>query len=128
MLQLTPLTKSITSLKKALEQPFNEFTRDASIQRFEYTYELCWKMLRRQLSEDQGSSAIKLLSRKELFRIAAELGYLDNPVDWFAYHKARNETSHTYDEKKANEVFQIIQRFISDAEKLHQMLIIKNNA
>jgi nucleotidyltransferase substrate binding protein (TIGR01987 family) len=128
MLQLTPLTKSISSLEKALAQPFDEFIRDATIQRFEYSYELCWKMLRRQLAEDQGDSNIKLLSRKELFRVAAEYGYIDTPLNWFSYHKARNETSHIYDEKKADEVFQITKAFLIDAKKLQQILSAKNNA
>lgn len=128
MLQLTSLEQSIASLKKAIAQPQNEFIRDAVIQRFEYTYEISWKILRRQLSEDQGSEAIKLLSRKELFRVAAEYDYIGNPADWFSYHKARNETSYIYDEKKAEEVFLIAKQFLPDAEKLLELLMKKNNA
>ena len=64
---LTPLQNTLSSLDKALRQPLNEFTRDASIQRFEYSFELCWKMLRRQLIEDHGEVSIQTLTRKELF-------------------------------------------------------------
>lgn len=40
-LNLSPLVKAIQSLQSALAQAKDEFVRDAVIQRFEYTYELC---------------------------------------------------------------------------------------
>ena len=123
---LTPLEKAVASLAKAVQQPKDEFIRDAVIQRFEYTYELCWKMLRRRLAEDQGESEVKLLSRKELFRMAAEYELLSDPAPWFSYHKARNETSHIYDEKKAEEVYLIAVQFLTDAQMLLKRLQERN--
>lgn len=38
---LIPLQKAVASLELALQQPKDEFIRDAVIQRFGYTYELC---------------------------------------------------------------------------------------
>ena len=53
-IDFTSLRKAIGTLAKALEaaklRPKDEFVRDASIQRFEYTYELCVKSLRHQLT------------------------------------------------------------------------------
>ena len=53
MLDFSSLTKAVASLTAALQEakvrPGDEFVRDASIQRFEYTYELCVRSLRRQL-------------------------------------------------------------------------------
>ncbi len=126
-LLLTPLEKAISSLELALQQPKNEFIRDAVIQRFEYTYELCWKMLRRKLAIDHGEEQVKLLSRKELFRMAAEYQYLTDALPWFSYHKARNETSHIYDEAKAEEVFLIAQAFHPDAAALLNALQQRND-
>lgn len=71
-LLLTPLEKAVASLALALEQPKNEFIRDALMQRFEYTYELCWNMLRRKISLDHAEEQVKLLSRREPFRMAAD--------------------------------------------------------
>ena len=52
-LDLTSLKKALTSLQKAIEryglEPEDEEVRDSVIQRFEYSYELCWKMLSKQL-------------------------------------------------------------------------------
>ena len=43
----SPLRGAVDSLQDAVAQPKNPYTRDATIQRFEYTFELAWKMLRR---------------------------------------------------------------------------------
>ena len=53
MLDFRSLQLATASLAEALEaakrRPDDTFVRDASIQRFEYTFELCVKSLRRQL-------------------------------------------------------------------------------
>lgn len=118
MIVLTPLIKAVASLKVALAQPKDEFVRDAVIQRFEYTYELAWKMLKRHLDESEGSAAVDPLSRKDLFRLGGERGMVANVEAWLTYHRARNETSHTYDESKAEQVYEIARQFAGDAEKL----------
>lgn len=112
---LTPLRKAVTSLKKALLQSKNEYTRDAVIQRFEYTYELCWKMLKRYLSEETGTTEFNL---RNLFREAARQEIIDVPETWFQYQIARNLTSHTYNEKTAEETYLVAREFAKDAEKL----------
>lgn len=53
---LTPFANALAVLNTALMQPKDEFTRDATILRFEYTYELAWKSLKRYLAEETGSS------------------------------------------------------------------------
>ncbi len=118
MIVLTPLKKAVASLKVALAQPKDEFVRDAVIQRFEYTYELAWKMLKRYLDESEGAAAVDPLSRKDLFRLGGERGIVGNVEAWLVYHRARNETSHVYDESKAEQVYDIARQFAVDAEKL----------
>jgi len=126
MIVLTPLRKAVTSLKAAIAQPKDEFVRDAVIQRFEYTYELSWKMLKRYLDESEGASAVDPLSRKDLFRLGGERGIVENVEAWLAYHRARNETSHTYDENKAEQVYDVARQFAGDAEKLLRELERRN--
>ncbi|MCV6588629.1 MAG: nucleotidyltransferase substrate binding protein [Marinobacterium sp.] len=123
---LTPLHKAVSSLELALAQPKNEFIRDAVIQRFEYTYELCWKMMRRRLIEDHGQSEVALLSRRELFRMAADYQLITDSISWMLYHKARNETSHLYDESKAEEVYLVAVDFLTDARLLQAQLERRN--
>ena len=38
--------KSFKTLKGAVKQPFSVYMRDATIQRFEYTFETTWKFLK----------------------------------------------------------------------------------
>lgn len=126
MIILSPLNKALASLQAALAQPKNEFVRDAVIQRFEYTYELAWKMLKRHLDESEGAAAIDPLSRKDLFRLGGERGIVENVEAWLVYHRARNETSHTYDEGKAEQVYDVARQFAGDAEKLLRELERRN--
>jgi len=112
---LTPYKKALHSLSKGLKQPKDEFTRDAVIQRFEYTYELSWKMLKRYLAEETG---IREFNVKNLYREAGRQNLIDNVEKWFEYHAARNLTSHTYNEITAEETYETAKRFLPDAEKL----------
>ncbi|MBL4942401.1 MAG: nucleotidyltransferase substrate binding protein [Colwellia sp.] len=127
MIVLTPFKKALLSLEKALQQPKNEFIRDSVIQRFEYTYELAWKFLRRFLVADVGSETLAPLTRKDLFRLAADKKIIIDPLPWFEYHQARNTTSHTYDEVVAEQVYQSAKNFFDDAQLLYKELERRND-
>jgi nucleotidyltransferase substrate binding protein (TIGR01987 family) len=138
-LQLEPMRKAITLLKGVLERANNtelmssldDITRyglkSGAIQNFEFTYELCWKFIKRWLEENLGSSYVDGVSRRELFRLAAE-NKLINDVDlWMDFHHARNQTSHIYDEAKAEMVFDTANRFVHDAERLLDAIEARND-
>ncbi|WP_348704139.1 HI0074 family nucleotidyltransferase substrate-binding subunit [uncultured Neptuniibacter sp.] len=139
LIDLTPAEKALKSLSGAIDSALDEefmgrltdiqqkTIRAGVIQNFEFSYELCWKMLRRILIELEGSEEITQLSRKDLFRLAAQKGLMADPEKWFIFHRARNEASHTYNEAKANEVFNIACDFISSANKLMLNLINRND-
>lgn len=114
-LNLAPLVKAVDSLRDALTQPKNPYTRDATIQRFEYTFELSWKMLRRYLATEAAVDAFNL---KDIFRQAGRQGIIRDVESWFAYLKGRNLTSHTYNEKTAEETYQLAADFLDDAQAL----------
>jgi nucleotidyltransferase substrate binding protein (TIGR01987 family) len=120
-LDLTAFRSALDSLRRAvarsLAAPADEEVRDSVIQRFEYTYELAWKTLRRYL-EQEGVAEIAAFSKRDLYREAATRGLLDDPVAWFGYQTARNETSHTYNAEKAREVHAKAVTFADDAGKL----------
>lgn len=128
MILLGPLQKALATLHLALCQPKDEFIRDAVIQRFEYSYELAWKLLRRYLAEDVGAETLAPLSRKDLFRLAADKQIIASPLPWFDYHHARNITSHTYDEAVAEQVYQTATAFYDDAMALLAELEKRNAA
>lgn len=122
-IDFSPLEKAINSLKRALARATDargdEELRDACIQRFEYTFELCWKMLKRQLElELPNPSEVDGFSYRHLFRIGAERGLVQDVESWFDYRERRNITSHTYDEVKAARVFEALPAFAGHAEEL----------
>ena len=113
---LTPFTKALASLESILTREEDEVVREANIQRFEYTYELAWKMLKRHLQwsgTDTGSWDFK-----EVMREAARVKLIDDAEVWFEYRRARNQTSHTYEKKTAQEVYEVAKKFAADARKL----------
>jgi nucleotidyltransferase substrate binding protein (TIGR01987 family) len=122
-LNLSSYEKALLSLQRVLARsrtvPGDEDIRDACIQRFEYTYELAFKMLKRQLEQELPSSEeLDHLPFKEVIRVGAERGLIAVPERWFDYRDKRNITSHTYDEEKAREVFAILADFSADAADL----------
>jgi nucleotidyltransferase substrate binding protein (TIGR01987 family) len=122
-LDFTPLEKAINSLNRALVRAVatldDEELRDACIQRFEYTFELSWKMLKRQLEQELPSpTEVDGYSYRQLFRIGAERGLVQDVEAWFDYRELRNITSHTYDEEKAAKVFAALPTFVGHAEEL----------
>lgn len=122
-LDLSALEKALASLARALVRaqglPADEELRDASIQRFEYSFELAWKMLKRRLEMDVPSTdAVDALSYRAMIRVAAERGLLANPQAWFDYRDQRNLTSHTYDAAVAQRVYACVADFKRDADAL----------
>lgn len=97
---LTPLKRALATLEEALAAPDSSFVRDSIVKRFEYTYELSWKMMQRYLKHREDDIPP---TRRELFRDAG-LGLVDDPRVWFTFHENRNKTAHAYNEAAAREV------------------------
>ncbi|MDR0901457.1 MAG: nucleotidyltransferase substrate binding protein [Opitutaceae bacterium] len=131
-LDCTSLEKAVISLGRAVAT-FRENEKNAGenlaallragvIQNFEITYELSWKMMARWLNENITPSAATGISRRELFRLAAQNGLITDVAAWFAFHEDRNSTSHTYNETNALEVFESAQKFHPFAKSLLENL------
>lgn len=121
VLDLSSLQKAVASLQRALVRAKADAEdtelRDACIQRFEYTFELAWKMLKRQLeAEIENKVEVDSYSKKTLFRIGAERGLIGDPKPWFNYLDKRNLTTHTYDESNAQLVYSVVNQFMLDTE------------
>lgn len=82
----------------------NEVVRDATIQRFEFTYELSWKAVKLNLQ----SKEIEARYPKEALQEGLVAGLIDDGNLWSELQKMRNITSHTYDEEKAKEVYNFV--------------------
>jgi nucleotidyltransferase substrate binding protein (TIGR01987 family) len=102
--------------------------RAGVIQHFEIVYELCWKFMQRWLRDNLNpEEADYPRTRKELFRMAARTGLLEDPLPWFGYGEARNLTAHTYNEKEAAIVYAQCGLFAKDARVFFERLKERND-
>ena len=89
-------------LSEALDQPKNPFLRDSAIQRFEFTFEFSWKVLKAFLS----FQGLEARSPRTAIRGAFEVGLITEDEGWLGLLELRNLASHTYDETLADRVYQ----------------------
>jgi nucleotidyltransferase substrate binding protein (TIGR01987 family) len=131
-LDLTPLENAVAGLREGLArsaaEPADTQLRDGLIQRFEFTYELSHKMLKRQLEQSAPNpQAYDTADFQYLIRSANEQGLLrsDWPV-WRRFRELRGKTSHTYDEAVAKDVAAEIPSFMEEAAHLLSELQARN--
>ena len=86
---------ALATLDEALSLPFSVIVRDAAIQRFEYSFESAWKLLKGYLETQEG---IVCNSPKGCFREALQTGLLSRAETetCLIMTDDRNLTSHTY--------------------------------
>ncbi len=131
-LDLTPLNNAVARLDEGLvryqSNTADTQIRDGLIQRFEFTYELSHKMLRRHLeSAAANPTEFDGADFQYLIRTGCEQGLLlgDWP-QWRKFRDMRSKTSHTYDEDVALEVVSGIPDFLKEARYLLERLISKH--
>lgn len=95
-------SNAVKRLQEALEADTSDIQRDASIQRFEFTLDICWKLLKEVLKEKHG---IDCSSPKSCFREAYSQKLIEYDEFWLELVDLRNETVHTYNEKFAKEIY-----------------------
>ncbi|KKQ89609.1 MAG: Nucleotidyltransferase substrate binding protein, HI0074 family [Berkelbacteria bacterium GW2011_GWA2_38_9] len=112
--EFNDLIQAHSRLNEALEAEKTSLNRDASIQRFEFTFEIVWKLLK-SINEYKGTPCF---SPRDCFRIGAQNGLIDDPTSWFEALTQRNNTVHAYNEQKAKEVYSHLPQFSQDTKKL----------
>lgn len=102
--RLVTCQRALFTLEQVLEMPYSIIVRDASIQRFEYSFEITWKLLKTYLAEAEG---VICNSPKRCFREALQTGLLsiDETEVCLTMTDDRNLTSHTYIETIAQSIY-----------------------
>lgn len=96
--RLAVLETALARLQDALAQPKSEWTRDAAIQRFEFTFELAWKAVA-SAARHQG---VEVASPRRAWQTAFQLGWIDDDRLWLDMLEDRNRASHSYREARPN--------------------------
>lgn len=130
-LDLSTLHKALGRLDEGYQRYLLDVSdlqiRDGLIQRYEFTYEISHKMLKRHLEMTSPNPEIfDAMPFADLIRTGNELSILKS--DWSAwklFREMRAKTSHTYDEDIAQTVVQVIPDFIHEARYLAQQLELR---
>lgn len=108
------LRKAHQRLREATKAKPTRMNKDATIQRFEFAFELAWKTIQEYI-RDQGFDC---KSPKNCIREGARLEIIDNPEIWFKFLDYRNLISHTYNEKTADKIYKEAVKFPKEVDKL----------
>ncbi|MBI5784314.1 MAG: nucleotidyltransferase substrate binding protein [Rhodocyclales bacterium] len=100
-LQREYFEKALNRLGEALALDESDVVRDAIIQRFEFTFEMAWKAMFRYLTDKGERVAAKAWA---VLPIAFESLLIEDAEAWDKMRDYRNETSHEYNQIKAQEV------------------------
>ena len=87
-------------------------SRDGVLMRFEYTFELGWKLMK-ELNNIIGSPCN---SPNDCIRMSAQNGIIQNPQDWLHYLESRNKITHVYKEENAKATYTLTPKFLEDAK------------
>lgn len=88
---LSQFQRAIKRLDQVLKEQKSDIVRDSAIQRFEFTFDLSWKLIKAFLDEQRG---IICHSPKECFRQACKQKIIDYDEFWLEMTDYRNQTSH----------------------------------
>lgn len=100
--------KSLKRLREALSENLSKgsIVVDGTIQRFEFTFELAWK-LAKAILEYQG---LRASSPRSVIKEAFREKFITDGDGWIDMLEDRNKTSHIYDEKQALKIYQKIKK------------------
>ncbi len=105
------------------QRSLSDLEKQGLIQAFEFTHELAWNVMRDYFAY-QGNAGIN--GSRDAAREAFQKGLVEDGEGWMEMIKSRNQTSHTYQQKVADEIashiveryFPLFQRFLEKMNSL----------
>lgn len=114
--------KALRRLEEALKKDLSDdIIIDGIIQRFEFTFEQAWKVMKLYL-EDQGILDEALAPRSTI-RCAFKHKLISDGDIWIEMMLDRNRTSHMYDEQTAVNIVKLVkEKYIIEFNKLKDFI------
>jgi nucleotidyltransferase substrate binding protein (TIGR01987 family) len=115
----------VLRLKEALDEDIsNPLLYDGVIQRFEFTYELAWKLMKAYL-EYEGIAEVN--SPRGAFKEAYKAGLIFEGDIWIDMIGDRNLAAHTYNEEMAKAIYnrikdQYFERFVTFGARMAEVM------
>lgn len=114
---LGQFTRAVEKLQAVLTLEKSEVVRDSAILRFEIAMDLSWKLMKAFLEERHG---IVCFSPKGCIREAFKHGRITYDDSWLDYVDLRNQTTHTYNENLAEELYKGLVEILGKFQLLEQ--------
>lgn len=99
----TDFRKALERLKEALDEDLSKgnIIVDGAIQRFEFTFELAWKLAKAVLNYN----GIEAETPRPVIKEAFKAKIIEDGESWIDMLEDRNKTSHIYDEAQALTIY-----------------------
>ena len=110
--------EALNRLNEAILLKGSPIIVDAVIQRFEFSFELAWKTLKRVLIDE----GVIVQTPKDVLKEAFKLGYLEDEELWLDMLSDRNSMSHTYNEAQALDVYKNIPKYYEKLLRLSKKI------
>lgn len=101
---LQTLRESWTAYQQNTDEKLTSIIADSCVQRYEYTLETAWKLMKRYLKLVYGKSDAEL-TINNIFRLMNGYGMIADWENWREYYAKRNETAHEYNIEKSRGVY-----------------------
>jgi nucleotidyltransferase substrate binding protein (TIGR01987 family) len=109
--------KALALYTEALRPKMSKLEEEGLIQRFEYTFELAWKCLQDLLYE-RGYDNVR--GPRPVIEQAFQDGLISDGPTWLTMLKARNETTHLYNEVIFADIIKKVKTSFLEALKTFQ--------
>jgi nucleotidyltransferase substrate binding protein (TIGR01987 family) len=123
-IQRSPLNENTDEVEKLAV--LDEMVKEGLIQRFEYTHELAWKVMK-DFAEYQVNTNIS--GSRDAIREALQMNLIYSGEVWMDMMLSRNKSSHSYNEATANEIYlKILSEYFPELIKFRITMEEKHHA
>lgn len=121
------LKNAMENFKKALDRLGSflsdksveeEYIVDIAVKRFEFSYEMTWKTLKRFLEY----SGVEVKSPRDVFKEAYAMKWIDDGELFIEMIKDRNISSHEYSESKSMQIYKKVKKYYPKMREVYEFL------